>query len=395
MQQLVKSSGVDAWVMYDFRGTNSLAWKMLNLKPNAHCTRRWVVVIPAHSAPFKIVHQMERIPLSHVEIEERIYATAAEYEQQLTNGLRGFTRVAMEYSPMNQIPVASKVDAGTIEFIRSIGLTVESSADLSQSFTAVLTDSQIERNELTAKQLRGVVIDAFEFVRTALLADTLVTEYDVQQHILSEFDALGLITESSPIVAIGPNAASPHYAPSKDETSRIEKDMVLLIDAWAREGDAADAVYADITWMGYTGAEVPSDVAEAFHVMASGRNAGLNLVKQRFLAGEPVFGFEVDDACRAKIVSAGRGADFIHRTGHNITTELHGPGVNMDNFETHDTRRILPGTSFSIEPGLYITGGIGMRTEIDVVIKNDGTVCVPTAPMQETVMPLLADEWKQ
>lgn len=393
MQQAVQEAEVDAWVLYDFRGTNGLAWTMLGLAPNAHCTRRWVVVIPAYSAPFKIVHQMEQIPLSHLDIEARIYATAAQYESVMKNALSEFKTIAMEYSPMNQIPVTSKVDAGTIEFIRSLGATIVTSANMAQNFSAVLTEKQIYENQKTASDLRAIVLGAFQFVRDSILFQNVVTEYDVQQKIVRDIANAGMVTESAPIVAIGPNAASPHYAPSANEHSVIEKNMVLLIDAWAKNASTQDAVFADITWMGYTADTVPEEIERDFQTMAAGRNAGLQLVMDRFANHQPVYGFEVDDACRAVIDRAGRGELFIHRTGHNITTELHGPGANIDNYETKDTRVLLPGMSFSIEPGLYDTNGIGMRTEIDVVIHHDGTVHVPTMPIQEAVLPLLADHW--
>lgn len=393
-QDALRKAGIDAWVMYDFRGTNDLAWTMLDIPPDAHCTRRWMVVIPAQGHAVKIVHKMECLPLSHIPIEERLYDTRQSWESVVAKALNGFSSVAMEYSPMNQIPVTSKVDAGTVEFIRSLGVNVVSSADIAQQFTAVLSEQQLAGASVTAGQLRDIMMDAFRFIRQSILENTTITEYDVQQRIVHAFSSRGLVTDSAPIVAIGPNAASPHYAPSFTHSSVIGSEMIVLIDAWCKNS-APGSVYADLTWVGYTGVAIPADLAASFNIIVEGRNAAIGLVKERFTSGTPVYGYEVDNACRSVIESSGMGSAFIHRTGHNITTEIHGPGVNMDDFETHDTREILPGTSFSIEPGIYLPDVMGLRTEIDIVILRDRTVTIPSSPLQSTVLALLADDWEQ
>lgn len=391
MQDAVRAAGLDAWLLFDFRRTNPLAWKMLGLADDAHCTRRWMIVIPANGPVVKIVHRMEQVPLAHVPAETLVYDTRTSWAEQVREATKGFTIVAMEYSPMGELPVVSKVDAGTIDFLRSLDLEVVSSADLLQEFTALLSPEQIAGNALTAAYLRAAVHDAFGFIRTQLMNDTPVTEYDVQQFIMDRFGSQDMITDTPPIVAIGPNAASPHYAPTPQEYSAIGRDMVVLIDAWARSSGPG-SVYADITWVGYTGETVPSAVAERFAVLTTARDATLEMIRGRFAANETVYGYEVDRTCRTSIERAGYGAMYIHRTGHNITDEVHGPGANMDDFETHDTRRVLPGTSFSIEPGLYEDGVLGLRTELDVVIDLDGTVLVPSEPIQQAILPLLHPE---
>jgi Xaa-Pro aminopeptidase len=394
LQEALRSAGIDAWALYDFRGTNDLAWSMLDVPSDAHCTRRWMVVIPANGVPVKIVHRMERAPLSHLAIDEITYDTRASWHDALAKALGSRKTVAMEYSPMNEIPVASKVDAGTVECVRSFGVDVVSSADIAQHFTAVLSEQQLAGAAVSGGQLRDIIMDAFRRIRTALISGARITEYDVQQSILDDMKRRGLVTDSPPIVAIGPNASSPHYAPSYVHHAEIGPEMVVLIDAWCKS-DAPGAVYADLTWVGYTGVAIPSDVARSFDMIVNGRNAALALVAERFRAGAPVYGYEVDDACRSVIAAAGMGSAFIHRTGHNIASEVHGPGANMDNYETHDTRRLLPGTMFSIEPGVYIADVLGLRTEIDVVITRDGSVTVPSSPMQTSILPLLADVWEQ
>lgn len=393
-QEALRDASIDAWMMYDFRGTNDLAWRMLDIASDAHCTRRWAVIIPAHGTPVKIVHRMEQIPLEHIDVPTTLYDTRDSWAVALETALRPFATVAMEYSPMNAIPVTSKVDAGTVESIRALGKHVVSSADLAQRFIAVLSEEQLAGAAITGGQLRDVITDAFAHIRQCLITATPVSEYDVQQRIMHAFGKLGMETDSAPIVAIGPNAASPHYAPSAIASSMIEPEMVVVIDAWCKRSSPG-AAYADLTWVGYTGVAIPADVEATFQIIADARNAALAIVAERYRAGEPVHGYEVDRACRSVVESAGMGSHFIHRTGHNITTEIHGPGANMDDFETHDTRRILPGTMFSIEPGIYIPGVLGMRTEIDVVVNHDGSVAVPSSPLQASVLPLLADEWQQ
>jgi Xaa-Pro aminopeptidase len=391
MQEAIRAAGVDAWFLYDFRGTNHIAWSMLGMPPDAHCTRRWMVVIPATGTPYKIVHRMEQIPLQHVAIESLVYATRTEWDVAVASACAGLTRIAMEYSPLGQLPVVSTVDAGMMEHVRSHGVEVVSSADMAQQFTSVLTPQQILDNQQTASQLRSAVMDAFRLVRTRLLADESIHEFEVQQHLLNTFEQRGLITDHPPIVAIGPNASRPHYAPSAENSAMIHRGDILLIDAWVRRPEAG-SVYADITWVGACDATVPSLAQERFEVLVRARDAAVSLVRERFGNGQPIRGYEVDRACRSVIDRAGLGSLFIHRTGHNITDQVHGPGANMDDFETHDTRVILPGMSFSIEPGLYELDVLGLRTELDVVVTPMGEVTIPSEPIQRSILPLLAEE---
>ncbi|MBU3678319.1 MAG: aminopeptidase P family protein [Candidatus Kapabacteria bacterium] len=392
LQRSVATNNIDAWVLYDMRHSNELAWNILQLEPNAHCTRRWMVIVPAKGRPVKITHRMEQNPLAHLDIHAVVYDTRDSWERIVQEHLAPFTQVAMEYSPMGRLPVISKVDAGIVELIRSFGVEVVSSADMLQEFTSVLSEDQIAGACVAAGQLRETVMDAFGFIRKSIERKGRVSEYDVQSFIMSEFQRKGLTTDAAPIVAIGPNAASPHYAPTRLVSSDIEPEMVVLIDAWCRH-DAPGSVFADITWVGYTGEVVPDDVESSFAIIRRGRDEALQLVRDRFASATPVSGFEVDRACRGVIDASGMGHAFIHRTGHNITTQVHGPGANMDDFETHDTRRILPGTSFSIEPGMYIPDVLGLRTEIDVIITHDQQVLVPSEPIQQRVLPLMSQGW--
>ena len=394
MQTAIREAGFDAWVLYDFRGSNDLAWDILALDKEAHCTRRWMVVIPAKGKAHKIVHRMEQIPLSHVDAKETAYSTTAEYTETVRTLLAPYKKVAMEYSPMNAIPVVSRVDAGTVEMIRSFGNEVVSSGDILQRFTSVLAESQLAGAAVTGGHVRDAIFEGFALIRERILDDESITEYEVQRHIVEGFRKRNMITDTDPIVAIGRNAASPHYAPSVTGSSVIDRDMVVVIDAWAQH-DGPGAVFGDLTWVGYTGDEVPADVERTFEVIVRARDAALDLVRSRFESGTPIAGYEVDRAARDVINEAGLGSNFIHRTGHNITTEIHGPGVNMDDFETHDSRLILKGMSFSIEPGVYFEDSLGLRTEIDVIVSHKGQVEVPSSPMQTTILPLLAEDWQQ
>lgn len=390
MQNAVAKHQVDAWVLFDFRRSNDLAWDVLQVNPSAHCTRRWMVIIPAHGRPVKITHRMEQDPLSHLSIDAELYDTRESWENGIRERLAPYKNVAMEYSPMGLLPVVSRVDAGTIELIRSFGVEVVSSADMLQQFTSVLSEDQIAGACMAAGQLRDTVMDAFAFIRQNIQHKGRVSEFDVQSFIMAEFKRKGLTTDSAPIVAIGSNAASPHYAPSRLTSSDIEPNMVVLIDAWCRH-DAPGSVFADITWVGYTAEVVPDDIESAFSIVRAGRDAALNLVRERFGSGQPLAGYEVDRACRDVIKQAAMGHAFIHRTGHNITTQVHGPGANMDDFETHDTRLVMPGTSFSIEPGIYIPDLLGLRTEIDVIISHDGQVLVPSEPIQQRIIAIMSE----
>ena len=310
--EALRSSSIDAWMMYDFRGSNDLAWSMLDVPADAHCTRRWAVVVTAKGTAIKIVHRMEQQPLEHLDIPAVLYDTRASWGDALQGALKGISTVAMEYSPMNAIPVTSKVDAGTVESIRALGVNVVSSADIAQHFTAVLSEEQLAGAAITGGLLRDAITNAFAFIRQSIIGGARVTEYDVQQRIIQEFADLGMETDSAPIVAIGPNAASPHYAPSLLASSIIEPEMVVVIDAWCKKR-APGAIYADLTWVGYTGVAVPAEVSSTFDIIADARNAALALVVERFRANKPVYGYQVDRACRAVVESAGMASHFIHR----------------------------------------------------------------------------------
>ncbi len=391
IQQVIRSYKFDAWVLYDFRGSNSIAWQLLGLPPEAHCTRRWMVVIPAEGTPVKIMHAMEQHPLEHVDAELQLYSRKEEWEQITASALQGYTTIAMEYSPGGELPVVAKVDAGTIERLRALGLEIASSADLAQEFTAVWTEDQVAENMATADKLYSVMMYAFEFIRHNLQQERVFTEFDVITAIQNRFEELELVSSHTPNVSVNANAANPHYHATAEHNTPIGYGDLVLIDMWARTPNP-HSTFADITWMGYAGEEVPERYSSVFSVIRDARDAVVSELRKRFENNEPVRGCDLDDIARTIIDKAGYGKEFFHRTGHSIAVEIHGPGTNLDNYETRDTRRILPLTSFSVEPGVYLPGEFGMRTEIDVVITKDKKVVVTGGTPQTAIIPLLAAE---
>jgi len=389
IQKLLAQHNIDAWFLYDFRHSNSIAWNILGLSPMAHCTRRWGVCIPKSGEPIKITSTMEQAGLSHLPFEHYKYNTGNEWFDCAKKTMEGYSTIAIEYSPNSTLPTVSKVDAGFVDWLRSIGKNIVSSADITVPFESVLTEEQIEEQRKTAKDLRQTMIDTFQYIRENVLMFGSTNEYAIQQYILGLMDQKNLLPDHAPIVAKGVNAASPHYFPNANSTAKLEKGDVILIDMWAQRKNHPKSVFADITWMCYLGEEIPEEYSKPFDTIIKARNAAASLVQERFKNNQPVFGFEVDDASRTIVKSAGYGEYFIHRTGHSITHELHGAGVNMDNYEAKDIRKILNGTSFSIEPGIYIDGFCGFRTELDVLITSDGTVYPGIGNEQSSMIPLL------
>ncbi|HTY35711.1 MAG TPA: M24 family metallopeptidase, partial [Bacteroidota bacterium] len=313
--------------------------------------------------------------------------------QSLREGIRKIVgsakTIAMEYSPMNNIPYVSNVDGGTLELVRSLGFAVVSSANLVSRFESTWDDEQAADNMATAKHLREIVDVTFGFIRERINAGTPTTEYDVQQSMLSEFAKRDLITESDPNCSVNANSANPHYEPTKEIHSPLHKGDFVLLDLWAKKNKPR-SVYGDITWTGYIGATVPDEYTKIFEIVKGGRNAAIRFVQDAFKDGRSICGYEIDDAARNYFKEKGYDQYFVHRTGHSIGEEIHGNGANIDNLETRDERRIIPRTSFSIEPGIYLTGKFGVRSEIDMYITKSKEAIVTGLPMQETIVAILA-----
>jgi Xaa-Pro aminopeptidase len=293
----------------------------------------------------------------------------------------------MQYSPFNAVPYLSRVDAGTVELIRSFGIEVVTSADLVQRFEAVWADAQLESHRYAVTALRNIVDEAFAHVASCVTNERRLSEYDLQQFILSRIRDAGMTTSSAPIAAVDAHSADPHYGPTESSSSLITRNNLVLIDLWAKQ-TAPGSVYGDITWTGYTGTDVPAKQRMIFEHVRRGRDAALSFVQNQVAIGRFPCGWEVDDACRATIRTAGYGDFFIHRTGHSIGEEVHGNGANIDNLETQDSRRLLPRTCFSIEPGIYLPGEFGIRSELDVYI-SDREAVVHGLPLQTEIVSLL------
>ncbi len=388
IQIILRSEHIDGWLLYNFRGSNIFATRLLALPEHIMFTRRYFYYIPASGEPRKLVHRIEEWNLDSLPGEKSIYLSWQSLEEGLKKLLSGSKKVAMEYSPQCAIPYVSTIDAGTIELVRTCGVNVVSSADLLQRFEACWDEDQLKENIETAKHLRQIVDAAFGFIKERIVSNSPLTEYDVQQFMLSEFKKRNLITSSDPNCSVNGNSANPHYEPTKDVHSPLKKGDFVLLDLWAKK-DSPHSVYADITWTGYIGENVPDEYEKIFQIVKGGRDAALEFVRTSFAAGKNIRGYQVDDAARKYITQQGYGEYFVHRTGHSIGEEVHGNGANMDNLETRDERVILPQTSFSIEPGIYLRDKYGIRSEIDVYISKEKEVIVTGLPMQENVVAIL------
>jgi Xaa-Pro aminopeptidase len=385
VQRALVEDGLDGWLLYDFQGSNPIATRLSGLAATKKMTtRRWYYLIPSHGEPRGLVHAIERHNLDALPGVKRPYAGRDRLVDGLRDLLQGVKRVAMEYSPANNIPYISRVDAGTVEAVREMGVDVVSSGDLVQRFEAVWSPEALDTHRRASDALYRIKDQAFDLVRERLKSNTAVTEYDVQQAMLGWFEREGLTADDTPNVSAQENAGDPHYHPSREVHRAIRPDEMLLLDLWGKL-KAPGAVFADITWVGFTGAAVPDEYSRAFAAARAGRDAAVALVETAVREGRELRGFEVDRACRDVIERAGYGDQFIHRTGHSLGETVHGNGVHLDDYETHDDRRLISGTGFTIEPGVY-TSTFGVRTEINMFI-GDGEASV-SGPMQQDIVTL-------
>lgn len=385
IQALLAERNIDGWLFCDFRRSNPIAYQVLGLSSEI-VTRRWYYFIPARGEPRGLVSALEPHVLDALPGEKRIYRTWQEREALLAALLEGARRIAVEYSPRNAIPYVSRVDAGTVELLRSFSKEIVSSADLVQHTVARWSDAQLQSHLAASEAIMREKDRAFAFIAAELRAGREPTDYAVQQRMWEGFRAAGLVADHPPIVATNANASSPHYAPSAATATPIRRGDLVLIDFWAKL-DTPDATYADHTWMAYAGDSVPERFAAIFAIVAQARDAAIALVRDRFATGAPLRGYEVDDAARAVIEAAGYGAWFVHRTGHNIGSEVHGDGAHMDDYETRDERLVLTRTCFSIEPGIYLLE-FGVRSEVNVYVGDDGALTI-TGGLQQEIVPLL------
>ena len=386
IQTELKASGIDGWLFYDHHHRDPIASRVLGLGSNGMATRRWFYFIPAKGEPRKLVHRIEQGMLDSLAGKKFVYSGYEELHKLLPKLLTGSKKIAMQYSPENNIPYIGLVDAGTIELVRKLKKKVISSADLVQKFEASWTpgqlESHLEAGKIIDRITHGGFARAAEFVREG----QPLTESQLQEWILEQFRANHLATAEPPIVAVQPNNGNPHYEPKAGSSRPIRAGDLLLLDIWAKL-EQPGSVYYDITWMGYLGNRVPDSYAKIFRIVRAARDGAVAFIKESVGKGREIHGWEVDRVARETIRKAGYGKYFVHRTGHSIGQDVHGNGANMDGLETRDDRKIMPHTCFSIEPGIYLPE-FGVRSEVNVYV-GDGEARV-TGAIQEEILPLLA-----
>ena len=380
-------AAADGWLVYDFRGSNPAFGRLLG-SGLPKSTRRAFLYIPRDAEPQLLIHHVDAGNFSRLGLDVRRYGGRDEMVAAITTMLGSARRVLMEYSPGNAIPYVSRVDGGTIDLVRAMGIEVLSSADALASVVAAWDSADIASHQRAAQALDRCKDGLFSAIRSRLAIGSQWTESDAQQHLVSLMHDAGLEFDHPPIVAVGAHAGDPHYAPAPDVALPIKPGDLVLTDLWAREArrpDGGDGAYADITWMATAADSPPDEQVRVWKAVRNARDAAVRLIEERLAATEPVQGAEVDRAARSFIEAAGYGWAFTHRTGHSIGWQgPHGDGVNIDDYETHDSRLLRPGASFSIEPGVYLPR-FGVRSEINVVITPGNAVKVTTPPQQELV----------
>jgi len=377
IQAALKDEGLDGWLFFDHHHRDPLAYRVLNFAPNSIVSRRWYYYVPAEGEPRGLVHKIESRTLVDLPGKMTGYAGWGEMVTGLVNLLGGAKKIAMQYSPNCAVPYVAMVDAGTIELIRGLGVEIATSANLVQFFEARWTAAQLEMHLEAGRRVDKVRAEAFRQIADKLRIEERVTEWDIQQFIQTRFKEEGLFADHGPDVAVNANASDPHYEPKKERAAEIMPGDIVLIDMWAKL-NRPDAVYYDITWMGFCGAQPPQTYERVFAIVREARDRAIAAASRKDLRG-----YEVDDAARSYINEAGYGEYFFHRTGHSIGTDVHGTGANMDNLETHDERRVIPGTCFSIEPGIYLPE-FGVRSEVNVYVDESGARV--TGEKQESIV---------
>lgn len=387
IQQALAEAELDAWLFAVFQGNDPISVDLLGLGGHGLITRRCYYLIPRQGEPRRLVHDLEPAMLDHLPGSKASYRTWQQHRQEMERLMRDCRRVAAQYSPRNELPTVSRLDAGTAELLASFGVELATSADLVQRFVAVWTPEQLESHRRANVELHRIVREAFAFAADHLRGGRAIDEHRILRFILESFERVGLHTEAEPIVGVNAHAADPHYEPTPATSLPVRPGDFLLIDLWAKER-APGSIYADICWCGVCAAAPTDRQQEVWNVAREARDAGITLVKSRW-PSTPIRGYEVDDAVRQVVRNAGYGDQFIHRTGHSIGVQDHGQGANMDNLETHDTRRLIAMTGFSIEPGIYLPGEFGVRTEVNLALTSTAAEVTGGEP-QRDLLRLLA-----
>ena len=382
IQSALREEHLDGWLFFDHHQRDPLAYRILKLNPKQVATRRWYYFIPAHGDPKGLVHAIEPGVLTGLPGDIRKYSSWNAQLDGIRELLAGCRKIAMQYSPNCSIPYVSLVDGGTLELVRSAGVEIATSANLVQLFEARWTAEQLEMHLEAGRRVDRVRAEAFHKIAADLAAGQAITEWDVNRFIRAGFEKSGLVTDHGPIVAVNSNMSNPHYEPEAQGSREIRQGDAVLIDMWAKL-DKPSSVFYDITWTGFCGATPPSALQNIFEVVRDARDSAIQRVQAAVTRGEALHGFDVDDAARTYIKDRGFGEYFIHRTGHSIGEEVHGTGANMDNIETHDERRVIARTCFSIEPGVYLPE-FGIRSEVNVYV--GATEALVTGEVQQKLV---------
>lgn len=385
IQAALRDEGVDGWLFFDHHFRDPLAYRVLGFKLESTPTRRWYYLIPAQGEPQRLVHRIESGMLDAVPGKKHVYSGWSTQVDGLKTILQGCRTVAMQYSPLCAIPYVSMVDGGTVELVRSTSVEVVSSANLIQLFEARWSHAQLESHLEAGRRVDSVRSAAFNRIGDALRAGETITEWDINRFIRYGFEKSGLFTDHGPIVAVNEHMSDQHYEPREQSSAPIRKGDPVLLDMWAKL-DQPDAVYYDITWTGFCGSDIPAKYTKIFDIVAGGRDRAIERVQSAIQKNEALQGYQVDDAARSFITEKGFGEYFVHRTGHSIGEEVHGNGANMDNLESHDERRVIPRTCFSIEPGVYLPE-FGIRSEVNMYI--DSSSARVTGEIQRAMVKIL------
>ena len=386
IQTALRSRGLDGWLFCDHHHRDPMAYRILGLPERSMASRRWFYFVPAQGEPRKLAHKVEPRMLDTLPGKQDHYLAWTELHAKLRSMVEGRGRIAMQYSPNNNIPYIGLVDAGTIELVRSFGPEIVTSADLVQLFEAAVGEDGFRSHAWAGERVHKIKDETFAAMRESLAGGAPVNEYDLKERIVRRFEEEGMTCDGeSPIVGFNDHPADPHFEPVQATSYALKRGDTVLLDLWARRVEPT-GIYYDITWCAFAGDKPPAKYAEIFRVARDAREAALDFVSRRLDAGTPVHGYEVDDACRKVVRDGGYAEAFLHRTGHSIGTSVHGNGANIDNLETKDERLIVPGTCFSIEPGIYLAGSMAVRTEIDVFVRASGKAAVVGSRQSELVL---------
>jgi Xaa-Pro dipeptidase len=366
IQSALRDRKFDAWLFYDHHHRDPIAYRVLGIRQDLMVTRRWFYLIPANGEPQKLVHRIEAGHLDGLPGGKRSYSSWQELQQSLKEIVSAYPKLAMQYSPQNAIPYVGLVDAGTVELVRSFGVNVLSSGDLVSEFEAVLTDDQIASHYAARDAIDRITAEAFKVIGERV-RNGGTHEFEMAEWIREAFRRENLLADDGPVVGVNEHSGDPHFEPRAENSRKMREGDFVLLDIWAKT-KTPNACYYDITWTGFIGKNPDERQREVFAVVRDARKLGSQTVVKAFAEGRKIAGWEVDKAVRDFIREKGYGDNFIHRTGHNISSAIHGNGANIDNLETKDEREILPNTCFSIEPGIYLPE-FGVRSEINVLTR--------------------------